>query len=421
MKRPTFFISSTIFDFADLRSSLKFFLEEMGCNVLASEFNDFRKPIDKHSYEACLQAIHSADYFILLVGTRVGGWYSEPDRVSITQREYREAYELHQRGKIKLITFVRSQVWQARQDRRALAKYLSSLALDDELKQSIANHSSATLSDAKFISSFLDEIARKQETLAAVRGEIAAPSGNWIHAFTSFRDMTDVLTQYVLTDAPIDDLAVKRLLRHDLRRLLATLLLKSGNGAVSPKFSIERLHLESPIEVSNGIKPTTTVSAKTWGLVATLSIRLISLRLYTTVLPHALTGSTFLAFDLQTNGYIETSEYRALLLLDDEIRKFNDLQDRNALKPLQHYLRPINRNNASTVSLDTVELAAAMTLLDRWVNIIDLCTCLLKTLDGKPFDIPPLRPLSPMKGLDADFEAEKVTDSDIDSFLDGFS
>ena len=118
MKRPTFFISSTIFDFQDLRSALKFYLEEQGCKVLASEFNDFTKPLDKHSYQACLDAIHAADYFILLIGSRVGGWYDERSRISITQHEYREAYALHKAGKLKLLNFVRADVWRVKEDRR---------------------------------------------------------------------------------------------------------------------------------------------------------------------------------------------------------------------------------------------------------------------------------------------------------------
>jgi hypothetical protein len=118
MKRSTFFISSTIHDFLDLRSALKFYLEEQGCRVLASEYNDFTKPLDQHSYEACLSAIGDADYFILLIGTRVGGWYDEGARISISQREYREAYQLQQSGKLKLLNFVRASVWQVREDHR---------------------------------------------------------------------------------------------------------------------------------------------------------------------------------------------------------------------------------------------------------------------------------------------------------------
>ncbi|MCK4813603.1 MAG: DUF4062 domain-containing protein, partial [Candidatus Marinimicrobia bacterium] len=62
MKKPTFFISSTIYDFSDLRSAIKYYLESQGCKILASEYNDFDKPLDKHSYDACLESIKQADY-----------------------------------------------------------------------------------------------------------------------------------------------------------------------------------------------------------------------------------------------------------------------------------------------------------------------------------------------------------------------
>ena len=54
--KPVFFISSTIYDFADLRSSVKWWLEENEYLVNASEYNDFNKPLNKNSYEACLSA-----------------------------------------------------------------------------------------------------------------------------------------------------------------------------------------------------------------------------------------------------------------------------------------------------------------------------------------------------------------------------
>jgi hypothetical protein len=38
-------------------------LEQQGCTVLASEFNDFQKPLDRHSYDACGASIEKADYF----------------------------------------------------------------------------------------------------------------------------------------------------------------------------------------------------------------------------------------------------------------------------------------------------------------------------------------------------------------------
>jgi Domain of unknown function (DUF4062) len=42
-KKPTVFISSTIYDFKDLRSAIKYYLEELGFEVFASDYNDFPK------------------------------------------------------------------------------------------------------------------------------------------------------------------------------------------------------------------------------------------------------------------------------------------------------------------------------------------------------------------------------------------
>lgn len=78
-KKPTFFISSTIYDFRDLRSAIKFYLEEQGCTVLASEFNDFAQSVETHSYEACLKQIQAADYFVLLrIWLKITSRYQHP-------------------------------------------------------------------------------------------------------------------------------------------------------------------------------------------------------------------------------------------------------------------------------------------------------------------------------------------------------
>jgi hypothetical protein len=52
-------ISSIIDDFRDLRSTLNSHFEQEDFTVPASERNDFLKPLDRHSYETCLQAIAS--------------------------------------------------------------------------------------------------------------------------------------------------------------------------------------------------------------------------------------------------------------------------------------------------------------------------------------------------------------------------
>ena len=72
MDKPNVFVSSTIYDFADLRSALKYWLEEMGFGVRMSEFNDFVKDSSENSYDACFKAIEECDYYILLIGSSWG-------------------------------------------------------------------------------------------------------------------------------------------------------------------------------------------------------------------------------------------------------------------------------------------------------------------------------------------------------------
>jgi len=43
MQKPKIFISSTIYDFQDLRSSLKYWLSELGFSVQLSEYSDFEE------------------------------------------------------------------------------------------------------------------------------------------------------------------------------------------------------------------------------------------------------------------------------------------------------------------------------------------------------------------------------------------
>ena len=187
MKKPTFFLSSTVFDFHDLRSAIKYTLEQKGCLVLASEFNDFRKPLDKHSYDACLESIEQAEYFILLIGSRVGGWYDEPSRTSITQQEYRTAYELHQRKrKIKILSFVRKDVWQFRSDHKALLRHLQEMTLDSAVAKKVLKFPSQHAEDAEFIINFIEEVGRNRETESATRHSNSFPTGNWLHTFRDF-------------------------------------------------------------------------------------------------------------------------------------------------------------------------------------------------------------------------------------------
>ncbi len=419
MKRPTFFLSSTIYDFRDLRSALKFFLEEQGCKVLASEFNDFDKPLDVHSYEACLRSIHSADYFILLIGSRVGGWYDEKNRVSITQREYREAYQLHVSGKLKILTFVRSEIWQLREIQRELVKHLESIPVDGSTRKAIMGHPSKFADDAEFLGSFINEVARNKETKLAVQGKGKAPSGNWIHIFSNFRDVVDVLHGQAFSSIPIEDMTAQRLLRRELRDFVGQCLVKfNGDGDVySPRPSIDRFHEECPITLEGKKNEFTSVATKHWDVISTLAIHLLARQFHPVVLPQVLSRATFLEFDLASNSYKETLVYEALLRLQEEIRRFTYSNTAENLSIVFEHTPRRRARQSARIEIETVKLAGLLHLLDRWSNILDLSTSILHHLDGAPFKMPDLRPDTPVQGMQQLLDDEKPTDQDINRFL----
>lgn len=418
MKRPTFFISSTIYDFRDLRSALKFYLEEQGCKVLASEFNDFSKPLDMHSYEACLSSIQSADYFILMIGDRVGGWYDETNKISITQREYREAYQLQKAGKLKLINFVRSELWQFRESRHELVKFLESTALDHTMRNAISNYPSKFATDADFLSSFISEVAKNKETKLAIQGKGAVPTNNWVHIFSNFRDIIDVLHGQIFTSTPVEDMTAQRLLRRELRDLVSQCLVKYDHNKVfSPRYAIDNFHANNPITLEGRNRKFTAVSTKSWDGISSLSFHLLGRKFHIVVLPQILSQATFLEFDLASNSYKETPVYEALLRLQDEIRRFMFSNTTENLSVVFKYT-PINRSRSSDqIEIETIELAGLLHLLDRWSNILDLSTSILKFLDGAPFIMPELRPNSPIQGMQSQLEKESPNEQDIDNFV----
>ena len=70
---PRVFVSSTVYDFRDLRSAVKLSLEEYGYGVHLSELNDFPQLPDQNTYDSCLRAIDQSDYFVLFVGVGLAG------------------------------------------------------------------------------------------------------------------------------------------------------------------------------------------------------------------------------------------------------------------------------------------------------------------------------------------------------------
>jgi len=78
---PRVFVSSTVADFGDLRSSIKYLLEESGFQVALSEVPGFEHPLDETAREAAIDSIEGSDYYVLLVGDRYGSRFPTASRL----------------------------------------------------------------------------------------------------------------------------------------------------------------------------------------------------------------------------------------------------------------------------------------------------------------------------------------------------
>jgi len=187
-RAPRVFVSSTIDDLADLRSSIKYFLEESGFEVVLSEFPTFQHELDETARLASVRAIEAADYYVLLIGRRYGSQFD--DGVSVTRAEYRRARALAAERRIRLFPFARGSVF-------------------DGWRNHI--ESVPDCPDWPLICAFLDEVAEEQPGVS-----------NWIHRFDSFRDVADWLQAVLGLSRPLRRRAIEANLLWEMRENLKT-------------------------------------------------------------------------------------------------------------------------------------------------------------------------------------------------------
>jgi len=392
-------------------------LEERGCRVFASEYNDFHGDLDQHSYDACLTNIDQCDHFILLIGGRVGGWYDASSRVSITQQEYRHAYARHQGGALRIVTLVRDEVWQLRQDHKALAKYIASLDLTDSQRNSVLGFPSKYAEDASFVTQFLEEVGRNTETAKAVRSGGERPTGNWVHVFRDFRDVTDVLYPLAFTGQTADEAAYRKALQHELIPILGRLLFKYKGKALDPSGSMKKFISDNRLSIHERDNPTVYIEGRKWDTFSSLFFALMSGPIEIVVLPDALTSSIFLNYDGATGAYVQTPAYTALANLIEYIRAINKSATTETLSTIIAHSPRSRGGQDVPAEVPTPEFLTLQHLAMRWVDVIALCKALIIHLEGNAFVMPDLMPMSPLSDMDNELAKEKLTQSEIREHL----
>jgi hypothetical protein len=406
--QPSVFISSTIYDFGDLRSALKYWLVERGCSPLMSEYNDFPKALESNSYESCLAAIRSSDYFLLLVGGRVGGWFDEASRVSITRQEYREALRSFETtGKPRIAVFVRQNVWDVREDRNALQKFLAS---DDELsrgisdaaKARIANHPSKVVADAEAVAGFLAEIGRIDDMKNAQKGTTALPKANWIHRFSTFEDIVSALVvSFRLARSAQTKILVSNL-ENEMLDNLVRLHAKMSDDVIVP---LGNLMKSTCAALTPGFDGDTVLNDSNWTRTAMYITVASSVhnQLTTNHVEEAIKQGVFMRYDVKSSRYITTPLHDRLVELSSQIRRLTQFP--LAGTELMAEFGDRRRRAGNSVRIPNIQLIpiCGHALLLEWLTETQIF--LLSALRGDEKAISRIKPPSSSPFPD---EAEKI-------------
>lgn len=416
--QPKVFVSSTIYDFHDLRSALKLWLEEYGYEVLMSDVNDFPQLPDKNSYESCLRAIEKSDYFVLLIGSRVGGWYDRAKQISITRMEYRHAYERFKQENLKLLVFVRKEIWDIHEDRKALEKFLKDeIALDKELspkdKTKLTSPPSKFLNDTKFVTNFLHEIGRTAEMKRAEKGATRFPGGNWIYQFASFRDIIDACRTVLDLSGNLRQKALRANLKHEIEGSLAELLEPTDNGVqpVTHWSSFARKCFLGSLDDESSYKGKYLV----WLRIFLLTRCNVGKQLKSTTLQEAITSGEFLDFDKATGTHTVGPLQQALFELAGQIERLrntpSDVFD-VTIKLLKD--ERIKKNRQATFRMPNDTFVMPFAVHDTIENVISLCQAIHLALEGDASELAhvKLHPSSPIHDESEQIQRERVSRRD---------
>jgi hypothetical protein len=389
--KPTVLISSTVHDFSDLRSALRYWLTELGYDVFLSEFNDFPKELDDNSYESCLKVIKNVDYFILLIGARKGGWYDRDKGITITRMEYMEAIKhFRATGKPKLAVFVRQNLWDIREDRSALTKcmvdnHADQKELSEEARAGIIQHQSRFVNDANTIFDFLQEVGQVEDMKTAASGKGELPKANWIHLFTRFEDIALALrTALGITGHAEQEILVANL-KHELKQNLKYLLCKGSKGSAT---------LIPVCDFAISVLPRLTDNIDAESTIAGSDLtRLVMFWVLSGPVPHWLStifietsieSGLFMSYDVKTGQYMTTKTHEALLELLGLIKsaRKNPRSTQDIIDLSNKYQTgSVNRDEQYTITnMDFVFLLGDAKSLAR---VTELTSRLLLWMDGE--------------------------------------
>lgn len=367
--KPTIFLSSTIYDFKDLRSSIKWWLEENGYRVNASEFNDFDKPLDANSYEACLKAIDNSDYYILLIGNRFGGLFDQ--QISITQMEYRYAYQRMTEGKMKLINFVRYETSIKLEEYKQQIK-ANPIKIDDMSKDQKEKH-------RLFL--FLKE-ARRVDDIIEGKG----PKNNWVHQFDGFPDILSALENELGDKIGLGFKNKRFIVSEEVIRNLKKLSKPDNTYGILPKgFVSNKLFANFKIDFDNPIYTLTSDQQINLG-VCYVSFWLTG-KLNTSRIESIYNDGFFLEYDIVVDDYVAKELQILASTLLQHYETFNRLYETLYREPYQ-ILSKLRKSPETIAKIESSTIFSLISLCKTVENIENYSKGLFRKLHNIQFKMP---------------------------------
>ncbi|KIQ20194.1 hypothetical protein RT99_14065 [Flavobacterium sp. MEB061] len=403
MKKPVFFISSTIFDFKDLRSSIKWWLEENDYIVNASEFNDFDKPLDVNSYDACLNAIDNSDYFILLIGDRIGGMYD--DDITITQKEYQHAYSRMLKNNLKIIAFIRQDTWT---NFNVIREKIKELKKDPKIDESIVED--ILKKEEKIRFKFIDEVRRVEEMRVGER-----PKNNWIHNFNTFKDVTEVFRRELGGRFDLNFKQNRFVVLNDLKLNLQRISSKHEEGLFPIGFMSTDLWKDfkfNPDKLQITLTQGQYINyaafyASCWQIKPLIGSRIESFY----------RSGFFLEYDKKVNDFTSGHINQMVVKLLNNYERLNKLH-LSIFKDSSKMLKLRKKEDLSHLKVSPLEIFLALEFYDEMHNCFNLSKNLNKALKGKKYETPLIRKNERLPEEMIVKEKDLVTLADIENYLD---
>jgi hypothetical protein len=384
------FVSSTILDFGDMRSSIQYLLELSGFEVVLSEFPTFPHALNETARLAAVQAIEACDYFVLLVGERYGSRFD--DGISVTRAEFRRARELAVEGRLQLILFARASVF-------------------DLWRRNI--ESVPENPDWPLVRAFLQEVSEEREDVS-----------NWINRFDSFRDVADTFRAVLQLSGPLRRRALEANLLWELRaNIKACHYTRRGYPAQSIPNMFTRDSVEEPgHSPDEEYRLTNNQARQLWWFWLLLPARARGLR--RSALGEAIASGDFLEYDASVSSFrVGVLQARMLDLGDriDQIEFARQAVNQDSVIPedLTELLAAARRGATGGVTVRGITLRTLYVVRNQLWNILAQSIGLARMLAGLSAQLeePVTVPLFPGP-LDEGPENDRdMTEAEVDGVL----